>query len=138
MTDQSVLRVDSVDVHVQVSSRPDVVVVARGFTTTTGWSHGHLELREPEAPPHDGVYEFDFVATPPVGKAGEMVTPIAGAGVIPHPHRNMRSVRVYAKTNSKEQPITTRQVRSLEGPVFAFDGDNGLGWRAVPCAFRST
>jgi hypothetical protein len=81
---------------------PELVVSATGSVPTTGWSKAHLVKR---VATRKDVLEFDFLATPPSGPAGDIVSGIVGGAVVPDPPRNIRAVRVYAANNDKEGAI---------------------------------
>jgi hypothetical protein len=109
-----VIRVNSVEARL-VSPKPprlglpELVVTAYGTVPTTGWSKGQLVSKNPKPTP-DGVYEFEFMATPPDGPAGDVVSGIVGGAVIADPQRNAKAVRVRAAENSEEAPITAQPV----------------------------
>ena len=59
-------------------------------------------------PPPDGMYDFDFDATPPTGIVPQVLTPISAELVLTEIPKGMKGVKVHSKSNSKEA--------KLEGP----------------------
>ena len=67
-----ILKVLDIELSIQESHPPNLVVEANGEVTTGGWSNGRLLPYIYINPPKDGIYEFDFVGDPPNGSANLM------------------------------------------------------------------
>ncbi len=88
------------------SEPPTLVILAIGQVPTVGWSYGALVPYVYDAPPPDGYWEFDFVATPPSGPAGDIITPVAaGYNWAHYPTDTVNGVTVYASQNSEKMPV---------------------------------
>lgn len=103
---EKILNVMSIDLQIHKSFPPILEINAIGNTSSLGWTNAHLSPYIYVKPPQDGYYEFDFVAEPPSGFAGQIITPIQA-----HPFSwidfpaTLKGVRVFAKSNSIEQQI---------------------------------
>jgi len=56
-------------------------------------------------PPSDGIYEYEFVATPPGGTVIQVLTPIKAHTVRTSIPDDLKGIRVKAASNSVEQPL---------------------------------
>ncbi len=75
------LRIESVKaVKTKESAMPRLHVAALALAPTSGWSGAWLSPRYYVMPPADGVWEFDFQASPPGGIVLQVVTPIVAHG----------------------------------------------------------
>jgi hypothetical protein len=94
-----VLEVTHLSVGILESIPPKLDIIVRGMVPSTGWTNPQLRMHTYVQAPPDGVYDFDFVATPPKEVASEVITPIRlrivifGAGI--------NGIRVHAAHNSK-------------------------------------
>lgn len=93
-----------VDAQVGINKRlpPEVSIVAEGIVRTLGWTNGRLEPYVYVQPPPDGIYDFDFVATPPSGPAGDALSPITSKEYTMPKPENFRGVRIHAEINKME------------------------------------
>ncbi|MGC2238194.1 MAG: hypothetical protein WA584_18720 [Pyrinomonadaceae bacterium] len=92
------------DAQIAINKRlpPEVSIIAEGVVRTLGWTNGRLEPYVYVQPPPDGIYDFDFVATPPSSPAGDALSPITSKEYkMPMPE-NFRGVRIHAETNKME------------------------------------
>jgi myo-inositol-hexaphosphate 3-phosphohydrolase len=96
---KKVLEVVSVDLNILKSDPPMLSIVAFGKVTTGGWTDGQLVPYIYIAPPANGLYEFDFVATPPTGPATTVISPISASYVWENFPGDMKGVTIYASTN---------------------------------------
>ena len=88
-------------------SPPQLVVTANGEVPTGGWTGASLNRRTYVAAPADGIWEYDFVATPPSGMATQVITPISGSNTWADYPASVVGVRVYGEgTGSKEIRLT--------------------------------
>jgi len=101
-----VLEVVRVAVSYLKSNPPQLKIDADGKTNTAGWSNAALIEHIYITPPADGMYEYDFVATPPAGIAAQVVTPISAHTVRHSIPKGMKGVRVIASKNKKEAKLS--------------------------------
>ena len=81
--------------------KPHVVqVCARGVVPTAGWTNAQLRpVIYVQAPPN-GIYDFDFVATPPTGIVPQVVTPIKAIRIWTPSPAGLHGVRIKGAGNS--------------------------------------
>lgn len=111
---KKVLRVDSIGLQILKSMPPTLSIVATGVVPTTGWHNGRLIAYVYVQAPPDGIYDFDFVADPPMGPAGQIVLPIVGANTWHDYPQDLKGVRVHASVNKKEQPLSSAQEMKVQ------------------------
>jgi hypothetical protein len=95
-----VFEITDLRVGVLESFPPQYEVTVRGAVTSTGWTNPQLRPYTYVQAPPDGVYDFDFVATPPKEVATQVITPIRLRVVLPG--ADINGIRVHAAQNSKE------------------------------------
>ncbi|QUJ68354.1 hypothetical protein KDD30_04275 [Photobacterium sp. GJ3] len=66
--EEKIFEVSHVELALMKSHPPQLGIRAHGFTTTLGWENARLVPFVYVMPPADGIYEFDFVATPPADR----------------------------------------------------------------------
>jgi hypothetical protein len=81
---------------------PQLAITAFGKVNSGGWKNGSLEPRYYLLPPSDGIQDFDFVASPPVGTAIQVILPVTAHYVIQQIPDWLSGVRVHSKSNSVE------------------------------------
>lgn len=107
--DTLIYQVDSVAIEILKTNPVSLAIVADGQAPTGGWSNPRLEPRYYIVPPADGIWDFDFVITPP--PQGAIVT----QGFVKHRAAffwptippQVRGVRVHATTNSIETMLAS-------------------------------
>lgn len=152
---EQVLTVDDVTVNVLFSLPARLQITARGTVGTPNWTNPQLAQREYVAPPADGIYEFDFIATPPAGNVNQIVMPISAVGGMTMPD-DLKGIRVIAARNSKEalleqsaaaktvcvkgtltdEGVECQALRSVDGALYTIVGDLSgfkLGDEVVVC-----
>ena len=78
-----------------------VEVKANGTVSTGGWSKGFLSRVPTTVEPADGIYDFNFEATPPSGIVNQMITPISATPLKWRPYpKGLKGVRIHAKENT--------------------------------------
>lgn len=96
---QKVLEITGLRVQILESFPVQLQVLASGTVPSAGWSNPQLlPYTYVQAPP-DGIYDFDFVATPPEISA-PVISPIRVRTIIPG--EGIKGIRVHASLNSKE------------------------------------
>lgn len=100
-TQKSILEVTDVSLLVLKSFPPQLQIAASGTVSTSGWSNPALvPFNYIQAPP-DGIYDFEFVATPPQDVAAQVITPIAANYIWKTFPQELEGVRIHSSTNSK-------------------------------------
>jgi hypothetical protein len=102
---EKVMQVDRVAVSYIKTNPPQLQIEAHGKTNTNGWSAPELVEHVYIVPPADGMYEYDFVATPPSGASNQVITSISARAVRHDIPKAMKGVRVIAKTNKQEAKL---------------------------------
>jgi hypothetical protein len=99
------------DAQITINKRlpPQVSIIAEGVVRTTGWTRGRLIPYVYIQPPPDGIYDFDFVATPPDGPSGDALTPITSEEYTMPAPKGFRGIRIHAETNKMEFFPISRQ-----------------------------
>lgn len=98
---KKVSSVSSVSVTILKTAPRWLEIKASGTVPTGGWTSGSLSLIPTTVPPADGIYAFDFIATPPSGTVTQVVTPIS----VDPPHvwkgypAGLKGVKVVSASN---------------------------------------
>lgn len=112
---QKVYDVTELSFQILKSNPPKLAILAGGNTRTGGWSDAELRpLFVPGVTPKGGVYEFEFVATPPQGIAVQMITPIAAVYIFEEMPKTV-TVVVYAETNKMKMPVDPKAAKEVAG-----------------------
>ncbi len=123
-----IYRIDQVHATELRSHPPSIAIAVIGAVNSSGWTQARLVPWVYRAPPEDGIYDFDFIATPPTDIALEVITPIAHSQIIPNHPKDLKGVRVHATSNSLSAPLNER------GPAlsdFASSPKRWLPWPRV-------
>jgi hypothetical protein len=108
------------EVHLSLlkSEPPKLHIAAKGTVTTTGWTHPRLRPRfNIHHPPADGIFEFDFAATPPTGIVLPTLMPIQAAFIMDPAPDKIVKVIVHSRTNSAEGKLPAPEPKPLVPPV---------------------
>ena len=97
-----VYTVEDAQVGIMKSDPPQISITAEGTVRTTGWTKGRLEAHIYVHPPPDGIYGFEFLATPPDGPSGDAITPIKSEEYTAEMPEGFKGVRIHAETNEME------------------------------------
>jgi hypothetical protein len=101
---ESIVKVDAASVEPGKSGE-SLILKATGTAAGPGYTDAQFLPRIYPAPPPDGVYEVDVVATKPAG-AAPAATPIEVKGEwSSYPKEHLKGVRFMAKTNSVEATV---------------------------------
>ena len=106
-------------------------IVATGTVSTSGWSNGELQPRIYIHPPEDGVWDWDFVATPPDGIAADVISPVTAQSVVFTPPEWMLGVRVHASTNTLVASVAAVDVQIRRAPPTIQGGVDTWPWLVV-------
>jgi hypothetical protein len=102
---EKIAQIDSVSVSLIKTNPPQLKIDAQGQAASPGWTNPTLSPRVYVQPPPDGIWDFDFVATPPSGVVPQVLTPISAGLVLKEIPTGMKGVRVHSKSNSKEAKL---------------------------------
>jgi hypothetical protein len=97
----NVTKVFALDIDSPVPSFPDLYVAAVGEVPTTGWSNFLLLPRIYITPPEDGIWDFEFVGSPP-GVGATVIMPALATYIGQSPSW-LKGVRVQAANNALEE-----------------------------------
>ncbi len=97
---QLILEVTAVDLAILESNPPQLQIAAQGNVSTPGWFNPQLVPYVYIQAPPDGIFDFDFVATPPSNIVPQVITPISVTLV--QLAEGVRGVRIHTSTNSQE------------------------------------
>jgi hypothetical protein len=98
-TMQLVLEITEVNLALLESFPPQLQITVFGTVPSTGWKNPVLiPYTYIQAPP-DGIYDFDFGATPPEGVAAQVISPIRVSMLFPAD--GVKGVRIHSSTNVK-------------------------------------
>ncbi len=99
--DNKIYEVGNIELSVLESSPQQLNIVASGNVTSSGWTNPKLIPYVYITPPLDGIYDFDFVASPPEGPALQVITPIEGQHRLESIPEGFKGVRIHASKNVK-------------------------------------
>jgi len=114
---KKILEVTDVKLTTLESFPPRLLITASGTVPTGGWSErGELIQHIYIVPPIDGYYGFDFVAEPPMPDVivTQQVNPVVATFVLNSISDDLKGIKVYASSNSKEQDYNDSPVLVLE------------------------
>lgn len=97
---QKILEITDLHVSILESFPPQIRVTAFGTVPTGGWTNPQLVPYTYVQAPPDGIYDFDFVATPPTEPATQVISPIRVRMTVTD--QNIKGIRAHASLNSKE------------------------------------
>lgn len=96
---QPVYSVETVSIEIIKSHPPQLQIFAEGTVPSTGFTDAMLDEIIYTDPPHDGMYEYNFVATPPEEVSADVMTPIRAEALrFPLPN-GLKGVSVRSETN---------------------------------------
>lgn len=91
---------------VETGKGDSLLLKATGDAAGPGYTDAVFVPRIYPAPPPDGIYEVDVVATRPAGAMAPAATPIEVKGEWPnYPKEHLKAVRFMAKSNSVTAPL---------------------------------
>jgi hypothetical protein len=93
-----------------------IEISALGEVNTTGWTHPRLSPVFYDLQPKDGIWDFDFIADPPIGIVAPVIMPV-GALYVGHAPAWCKGVRIHAVHNAVEAPV--QRVAELAAPPVA-------------------
>lgn len=118
---QSVLEISAIHLALLESFPAKLQITVAGTVPSPGWSNPQLVPYTYVQAPPDGIYDFDFVATPPQGIVTKVVTPIRVRTTVPA--TGVKGVRIHAALNVKEALIERGEESALIQPnLFTLQG----------------
>lgn len=102
---QSLFSVNQVDLSILKSNPPQLLIDVLGMASSSGWTNARLHQRVYVQPPADGIWEFDFVADPPMGVSLPLLTPIKPVRPFIYSGNfgSWNGVRIISATNAIEK-----------------------------------
>jgi hypothetical protein len=82
------------------------IITAYGTTVTTGWTNSRLQPFAYFLPPKDGVWDFLFLALPPSGPSGDVLSHVVASYVLSLDGFDLTAVRIHSATNSLLEKVT--------------------------------
>jgi hypothetical protein len=98
---QKIREVSEVHLAVLESFPPKLRITAAGTVPTGGWSNPALQPHIHIQPPPDGIYDFDFVADPPIGPAPQVISSIRATYTWEDLPEGVKGARIHASQNAK-------------------------------------
>lgn len=99
---QLIYQVESVKAHKGSGGQGEFIhVSAAGFVNSSGWSAIDLSERFYIDPPDDGIWDIDFVGSPPGGIVLPVISPVCASVILGAPDW-VKGIRIHARTNQVE------------------------------------
>ncbi|GAB6263214.1 hypothetical protein PSSHI_34580 [Photobacterium sp. R1] len=105
-TETKLFQVNDIEMLYLKTNPPQLEIKVAGFASTLGWDNVRLNPFVYVVAPLDGIYEFDFVATPPEGFAAEAIMPVEANFIMQSVPSDLKGIRVYASSNQLEKLLT--------------------------------
>jgi hypothetical protein len=138
-----VYEIKDVRLTVYRSFPPKLLIEVDAIVPTTGYTQPELVEYIYVKPPPNGIYDFDFVASPPNGPSADVITPISVKHLMEPMPRELTGVEVHASNNSKvarlqaaispsticvkgkltDEGVECQALRSTDGDLFTLVGD---------------
>lgn len=105
---QKILEITEINLQILESFPPKLRITVFGTVPTPGWTNPQLVPYTYIQAPPDGIYDFDFVASPPKDIVAQVVSPIRvrteffAEGV--------KGIRVHATLNYKEALLSPQEM----------------------------
>lgn len=80
---------------------PKLAIEVDAIVPTTGYTDPELVEYVYVHPPLDGIYDFDFYATPPSGPSLDVLSPITAKYLMDPMPGDLKGIKVHASNNSK-------------------------------------
>ena len=105
--EQPVWAVTNVKLAAYKTYPPKLIIGVQGTVGTPGWTNAKLVPFIYIQPPPDGIYDFNFVATPPTKAVAQVVTDIEAKHVLKTIPKDLKGVRIHSQTNSQVAYLNT-------------------------------
>jgi hypothetical protein len=99
-------------IRILKSNPPQIIVLASGRTSSSGWTNPTLGAWYYIVAPKDGIQDFDFTADAPAGISLPVLTPVSADAVVTRDPANywgkgkpLVGVRIHAATNTIEEKL---------------------------------
>ncbi|EHQ26250.1 hypothetical protein [Mucilaginibacter paludis] len=100
MSMEKVAKIESVIATLSKTNPPTLLIEAKGYTNTGGFTNITLSPFVYKKAPANGIWEFDMVADAPVGEANQLVTPVTAHYEWKEYSIAVRGIKVYSASNS--------------------------------------
>lgn len=101
------LEVDCIDLALRTGAFPYLGLSVSGSANSDGWREPKLVPWRYLEAPEDGIYAFDFVASPPTGNAESRLYPLATHYEWSDFPSDLRGVRVHATNNQMQAMLSS-------------------------------
>jgi hypothetical protein len=125
--DVRVYSVDDVRVDGLDAIPPAISISVKGQVNSTGWTNPRLIPWTYAEAPKDGIIDFDFIATAPVGFVNFVFCPI-GLGYSFAIPAWVIGVRIHAAINALEAKIEAQEALARQAPVTSSAEGLPLPW----------
>jgi hypothetical protein len=105
MATARILSVNSIQILIQKSEPPKAVVMVSGIAATPGYRNVELAPLEKVLSP-DGIFDFEFVGTPPSGIVIPVLSPVSADFVIEKDVERLIGVKVHARSNDLTELVS--------------------------------
>jgi hypothetical protein len=109
---QKILEITELNVRVLESFPPQLQVSVFGTVPSAGWTNPQLVPYTYVQAPPDGIYDFDFMASPPKEMSAQVVSPIRVKTTLSG--QDIKGIRVYASLNAKEFLLNPEEAPCME------------------------
>jgi hypothetical protein len=121
--------IENVTLDILKSNPLQLSVSALGTANSTGWIDAQLLPRFGNLhKPTNGIYEFDFVATPPTGYALQVLTPIWANYIFSKIPKDIKKVIIYGKKDSKEVYYPSKKESGLKAATDLSEPRTAIGY----------
>lgn len=118
---QPILEITEIHLALLESFPAKLRITVLGTVPSPGWSNPQLVPYTYVQAPPDGIYDFDFVATPPPDIVTKVITPIRTRTEVPA--AGIKGVRIHASLNVKEALLHVADPGALIQPnLFTLQG----------------
>jgi hypothetical protein len=105
---EKIYQAGDITLRILKSNPPQLMISAEGTASSLGFTNP--QLIKVKNSPNDGIYEFDFVATPPSKTAAQVLSPIAAFFVLSPMPDDFRGVKINARNNSSEKSMVVQPI----------------------------
>lgn len=124
-----ILSVESIELKILKSNPPQLMVAAHGSVSTMGWEDPKLVPSKIKSV--DGIYQYDFVATPPTDVVAQIIMPISASTIMRTIPSDFKGIRIIASSNSLDQNAGLIASDNLTNPEFSPVLENLMGIEVV-------
>lgn len=110
-----ILSIESIDLNLFKSNPSILQIISHGIVSSMGWTNPKLIPYVYVTEPSNGIWEFDFIADPPLSIAATVLTPIFAKIEWQDFPKSLKGIKVYASSNSLVESLTDSKELTLSG-----------------------